>query len=327
MGEAARHRWRALAIFGIALLLFAFFDQTKHFPPLSAVTPFLEDPFDAVGSFATQLAIFAGLITLLRVFRPYTPAGIPPAQVRLIFHAEAAVLLSVAVTLFADILAMARYSTVWLSAPGGYILAFLMVLLALITMLAGAWVSAAARKVIPHPVRRPWLRAAVVLGTAGLVLFFYPPQWRQGYSGAVLTALTGMLCFLLPVWAVGTAWFPLHDHEFEDLLDDLAAVWVWAKIRWRSLSYIISGAEKFAARTWSGVAWKKLNPRQHPWRIPLLASAGVGAALVVFEMIGEGALGSMRQLAIVAAVFIGLECSGVLLGYALLRRWLGLFHE
>jgi hypothetical protein len=35
----------------------------------------------------------------------------------------------------------------------------------------------------------------------------------------------------------------------------------------------------------------------------------------------------MRQLAIVAAVFIGLECSGVLLGYALLRRWLGLFHE
>lgn len=326
MGEAARHRLRALLILGIALLLFAFFDLAKHFPPLAAVVPFLEDPYDAVGSFATQLAIFAGLLALLRAFRPYAPGVIPPAQVRLIFHAEAAVLLSVALTLLADILAMARYPAVWASTPTGYILAFLVLLLALISALAVVWVSAAAHKVAARPARRPWLRAVVILSVAGLVFLFYPPGWRQGYAGAILTALAGMVCFFLPLWAIGTAWFPARDQKYEDLLDDLAAVWNWMKTRWPSLSPILGGVEKIAARPWSQPVWKWLNPRQHPWRIPLLASAAIGLALVIFEMIGEGAPDSLRQTVIVAVVFIGLEACGLLLGYALLRRWLGVFH-
>ena len=57
------------------VLFILFFDFSKHNAALAPLNPFLEDPFDAVGSFAIQLSGAAALLALLRILRPY-PRGI-----------------------------------------------------------------------------------------------------------------------------------------------------------------------------------------------------------------------------------------------------------
>jgi hypothetical protein len=52
----------------------------------------------------------------------------------------------------------------------------------------------------------------------------------------------------------------------------------------------------------------------------------MGIALLLLEMSGEGGSPQLGKLAMVAAVFIGVECGGVVLGYALLAKSLGLFR-
>ncbi len=57
----------------------------------------------------------------------------------------------------------------------------------------------------------------------------------------------------------------------------------------------------------------------------------MGAVLAFAEAIGEGGVGphQINRFATLATVFVGLEGSGVLLGYAFLAKPLGLFrlHE
>jgi len=70
-----------------------------------------------------------------------------------------------------------------------------------------------------------------------------------------------------------------------------------------------------------------LNPRKHPWRIALLLGVFMGIALLLSAMSGEGGPPQLGKLAMVAAVFIGAEYGGVLLGYTLFAKPLGLFRQ
>jgi hypothetical protein len=70
----------ALLTFGLAILLFPFFDICKHAPALALVNAFAEDPYDAVGSFGIQLAPFLSLLAVLRAFRPYPSEQTPDRQ-------------------------------------------------------------------------------------------------------------------------------------------------------------------------------------------------------------------------------------------------------
>jgi hypothetical protein len=64
---------RAFITFMLAVLFYLFFQISKHNPALSHVNAFAEDPYDAVGSFGVQLAVFTALLSLVRAFRPYQP--------------------------------------------------------------------------------------------------------------------------------------------------------------------------------------------------------------------------------------------------------------
>jgi hypothetical protein len=50
---------------------YLFFQTSKHNPALSSVNAFADDPYDAVGSFGVQFALFTALLSLVRAFRPY----------------------------------------------------------------------------------------------------------------------------------------------------------------------------------------------------------------------------------------------------------------
>jgi hypothetical protein len=60
----ARRAWASVMA---AVLLWAFFDVTKHSPVVSAFAPFDVDPYDVVGSFSFQIAIAISSLTLVRL--------------------------------------------------------------------------------------------------------------------------------------------------------------------------------------------------------------------------------------------------------------------
>ena len=122
-GMPGKFKINTLSILALSALFYFFFMTAKHDPALSAANAFAEDPYDAVGSFAIQAAALIGVLSALRAFRPYRRG--PPTDEQKILLARTQILaaLAVIVTLASDIVAMARYPSLWIGPPGGYRLA------------------------------------------------------------------------------------------------------------------------------------------------------------------------------------------------------------
>ncbi len=319
----------ALLTFGLAILLFPFFEVCKHAPALSLVNAFAEDPYDAVGSFGVQLAPFLSLLAVLRAFRPYPSEKTRDRQQALFARAAYCSCLAVAVTLVADTIAMIRHPSLWLGVAEGYVLAALLGGMVLLTALVLWSISRVTR---PFPLRSPlqrWTKASAFSLAGILILALYPEELRQSIPGALLTIAVGALFLFGLVWAVGTAIAPDLDTPFEDVIDDLVAAYQWEKVHTDpsdpSLA-LDSVLEKLLTLSLVRSVFRWLNPRKHPWNIAILLGVFMGIALLRLEMSGEGGSPQIGKLAMVAAVFIGAECGGVLLGYALLAKPLGLFR-
>ena len=110
----------AAPVIGVLVVCLAFsfwsaFMFLKHDPVLGQVIPFGNDPYDAVGSFAALGAVFIGVLS---VFRGFRPASIGPAAPQLIYlvRTEAAVVLCVLIACAADGIALARQVPEWIHA-------------------------------------------------------------------------------------------------------------------------------------------------------------------------------------------------------------------
>ncbi len=115
----------ACLTFVLAVLFYLFWQISKQQPALSHVNVFAEDPYDAVGSFSTQLAVFTASLSVVRAFRPYQPNRALDSQKVHLVRAEHITCLSVAITLVTDSVAMLRYPSVWVGFPAGHLLAAL----------------------------------------------------------------------------------------------------------------------------------------------------------------------------------------------------------
>src|SRR5271163_345354 len=103
----------AVAFFALAVAFYLFFETCKHNPVLAKVSPFTEDPYDAVGSFGFQFVLFLAILSLVRAFRPY-PAGFP-SQGQAGFLARGLMMgtLGIALTCIGDAVALARHHDTW----------------------------------------------------------------------------------------------------------------------------------------------------------------------------------------------------------------------
>jgi hypothetical protein len=319
----------ALLTFGLAILLFPFFEICKHAPALSLVNAFAEDPYDAVGSFAIQLAPFLSLLAVLRAFRPYPSEKAPDRQRVLFARAAYCSCFSVAVTLVADMIAMLRHPSLWIGVSAGYVLAALLGGMVLLTALVLWSLSRVTRPLPPLSPLQRWIKVSTFPLAGLLLLAFYPEELRQSNAGELLTIAVGALFLFGLVWALGMAIAPSLDTPFEDVIDDLVAAYQWEKAHTdpSDPSLVLDSMfEKLLTLSLvrSVLGW--LNPRKHPWRIAILLGGFMGLALLLSEMNGEGGPPQLGKLAMVAAVFIGAEYGGVLLGYTLLAKPLGLFR-
>src|SRR5260370_39016352 len=176
----------------LAVLFYLFWQISKHQPALSQVNAFAEDPYDPVGSFGTQLAVFTALLSVVRAFRPYQPNKILDGQKVHLVRAEYITCLSVAVTLAADIVAIVRYPSGWLGFPAGQILAALVVGMAILTALIGCGIHYATRQSMLPSAQTGWTRAIGVSIVAVIILVVNPENWRQNVpGGGLLTAVIG----------------------------------------------------------------------------------------------------------------------------------------
>src|SRR5215469_4659913 len=313
----------ALLTFGLAILLFPFFEICKHDPALSLVNAFAEDPYDAVGSFGIQLAPFLSLLAVLRAFRPYQSEKTRDRQQALFARAAYCSCFTVAVTLGADVIAMIRHPSLWLGVPAGYVLAALLGGMILLTALV-LWSISRLTRLLPlsSPLQR-WTKASAFSLAGILILALYPEELRQSIPGALVTIAVGVLVLFSLVWALGTAIVPSLETPFEDIIDDLAAAYHWEKAHADSSDpslVLDSMLEKLLTLSLVRSVFCWLNPRKHPWNIAILLGVFMGILLLLSEMGGEGGPPQLGRLAMVAAVFIGVEFGGVLLGYAWLAK-------
>jgi hypothetical protein len=312
----------SFVIFLLTIFFLAFFDNSKNIPLLAVVNPFAEDPYDAVGSFGIQLAFFAALLSLIRAFRPYLTKEIPSTQLLLILRGEIVALVSIIVTLTADIVAMVRYPSMWMNSSGGLILGGLVGGLVLLTTI----VSLPLYRMVVNGsfpfANRSWRR--VILFPVGIfILAFYPANLLESILGGIFTALVGMLILFISTWALATAIFPPAEMEFEDVLDDLVSIYQYIKSR----IGLASQLEKLtnAKRLHKFLGW--LNPRKHKWNFIILIALVMGGSLMLMETSREGMSSDTKVVLLILAIFLGVEGAGIILGYFLFAGFLGIFRN
>ncbi len=319
-----RVQMRLDACLSLALaVVFAFFFQiTKHQPALAQVNPFANDPYDTVISFGLQFAAFAALLSVLRAFRPYPSSSALLDRQALLRRGNAITVLCVVITVLTDAVALLRYRSLWINTSAGQALAVVVVGMGVLAALVG-WRVYAVRPPSTGPASSAagkGVRVGVAVGlsvVSALVFGVYPPSFDRGYGGAILTVVIGQALFFSTAWAWTLA-TTAPGANTDDALDDIAAFLHWLAQR-LGLARAIPGV----ARAWRSVAGSApvrpimnwLNPRRHAWNAIVLAGLLLGGWLAFAEFAG-GPLPGAMQVIRVTLVFVGLECVGVLMGYA-----------
>jgi hypothetical protein len=308
------------------LSFWLFFDVSKHNSKLAQVNPFGEDPFDAVGSFGLQLAMFCGLLSVIRLLRPY-PNGAGVYHLRRIVYGDAVALLVVGVTLAADSVAILGDLHAWTTSLEGWLLAGWVIGMLGLTIFVGSRILLLFRATNPPTsiVHTTWKNVMLCL-VGAIFLAINPSSWHATIAGSILAALAGMALLFIMTSALAKSIFPNVDEPIEDLLDDLLALCRGLKARTGFTGFPFRWIENAVQISWvqSFLGW--LNPRKHAWNAVVLVALGLGIALILAETLGEGAPDTRRILLVLSAV-IGIETCGVLMGYALFKSYLGLVRS
>jgi hypothetical protein len=122
-------RCATLSAFASSLTFWLFFQLTK-IRAIQAVTPFAHDPYDAVASFAFQIAVLVGLLSLARLVSTRDESSFHP-RAKFILRGILLVELTLAVAIVTDFIAIILAWPLTFSAPMIFLLAGLGVVTAL----------------------------------------------------------------------------------------------------------------------------------------------------------------------------------------------------
>ena len=133
--DVAAHLLRAaLLTFAASLIFWAFFQISKS-PNFAAANPFADDPVDAIGSIAVQVALAVSILTLARAAQVSRAPTAPTYKSRLIVRGNSVTLFAIAITLMADLSAELQHPT-WNESIWGMLLIIGLGTVALITCAA-----------------------------------------------------------------------------------------------------------------------------------------------------------------------------------------------
>jgi hypothetical protein len=269
----------------LAAVFYLFFMFAKHDPRLSTVAPFLNDPYDAIGSFA---AIASALFVILALARTWWPYRKQPTEAQHVFlgRTHLAIALAALITLVSDLVAMVRHPSLWLGTPYAGELVALLGGMALADVVVIYVVRRLARN-SRLPMRRRWPAAVALTGAATFVLAVYPEGLIQTMLGHLVTIGVGALLLFAPLSALDTALLPVVVDE------------PIRPARWRSA---------------------------YAWLLVVALALGIGLLVFLAETHEGGIQGApLGRVATLFAVLVGIGVYGIVLGYACLRKPLGLW--
>lgn len=229
--------------------------------------------------------ITAGLLALVSLARTFLPRLAGRSGTALyVLRAQAGVAFCVLVTIASNAVAMSRHVAMWINAPGrGQLLTLLGFLTA-----ASLAVLRLLRYSSQERARAQFVSATVIWLGSLLVLWLYPEQLITGTLGHLFTVLFGALLLFAPVAMLVNAWFP-------------------------------SGAPT----TNQSREGQNASRKYLPFAIAMALGLVIGAGAFLGEMIEGGSNPPFAKMLFVAAVYLGLGMTGLLIGYALLGRLLG----
>lgn len=284
----------AILVLLLSTLFYLFFDACKHNPALSSVNPFADDPYDAIGSFGIQAAAVLTLLSVLRAFWPHSAGDASGNREAVLVRTQMMAILAVGITMAGNIVAMLRHRSMWIATVAGHLLALLVGGMVILTAATGWLVDRTKRGIDLPRVTNVWKRAIAISCAAAVFLAFYPEYWRLNMVGGLLTALLGTGLLFLPLWALGTALVPYRAIASND--DPVTA------------------------------AWQYLGKRQSSF--VFLGGALIGLLLAFAELHDPNGWPHLTlRIASIASAYICLETLGVLIGYCLLRKPLGLCRQ
>lgn len=281
----------ALIPVGLAGAFYIFFMTTKHDAALSKIIPFAFDPYDAIGSFALETAVFLAMLSFIRTIRLYQKGKQEMEQKVFLARTQMGVVLAVFLTLVGDAVAMLRHLPQWTGHPATNELVFFVVGTALCALVVGMLVSFSARNIGLPRTPHVWNKGIIVFVAMVAILAFYPEKLIISVFGELFTVLVGALLLFVPLWALGDALIPYTLEK---------------------------QGEKHV-----------LVPYKYQWMVVTLLAICIGLLAVLGEST-EGGKGIQffqffRHFQVVL-VYLGLELSAVLIGYSFLRKQLGLFN-
>lgn len=193
--ETIQRVYRVTALVTFTAIAFYLFFQISKGGPFRDINPFGEDPYDAIGSMAIQVALLLGILTYARALRLRDE----PAQagkIRLILRGNSLVLLAILVTLIGDGHALVAHPL-----PPSYwgnvlrVELTLMFLLALIGVMALIAVFRPIPSLAPPPdltladaIDDLWTLVRVPVTRASAVLPGALVEWVQGFNSDRLFA-------------------------------------------------------------------------------------------------------------------------------------------
>lgn len=271
----------------LAGLFYGSFMFAKHDPRLSTVAPFLNDPYDAIGSFAVISSIIFVAIALVRAFRPYP---LQPRDEQKVFLArtQMAIVLAVLITTASDSIAMLRHVPAWAGTPYQGELIGLLSAMIVATIVTGYLVRHSLQGVL-LPLQRHWKTTVWIILLAILILALYPEQLIQGKYGHLFTIFVGMLLLFWPLSALVTTLIPFDIAKAAVGQTSLRKVYAWVMV--------------------------------------IVFSLGIGLLAFLGEASEGGGSGvPLRRMMVVFAVFLGTGALGIVIGFAFLRKPLGLLR-
>lgn len=294
----------ALHMLILAFVFLVFFGGAKHTSAWAQMNPFADDPYDAIGSFAIQLAVLLALLSCIRAYRARKYVA-NAAEQGVIARGNLLCAGGILLTFMADGIAMARHWSKWFESSAGQSLCFVLVMLSIWAGISLwlAWRTAAGLGLLKQHL--PWWGLALTMTVTVAVIALYPEEWRQSMTGALLTVVAGMALLFVPLRALASVISVDERHIKADALDDLSALF------WRTERKVLTRLMGLIRRYW--------------WTFTVLAGIAAGAFLASREL-ADGPPPSGRML-MVAAVYIGLESAAVLLEALLLSRPLRLFRR
>lgn len=194
---------------GLAIVFLLFFQFTKHDPVLSAIIPFGNDPYDAVGSLGV---VIAGLLSALSVIRAFRRKHTERQKI-LIARTQFTVAATVFVTLTADGVAMVRHIPLWFGHPGAVELLGLMISMLILVLLLSFSIRFSIRDL--HLEAGSWRKVTIIFIIAILILALYPEFIIQSTVGELFTLFAGILLLFIPLSVLPGAFIPFNVESFD----------------------------------------------------------------------------------------------------------------